>query len=778
MPRIAVVLDDARLAAARDHHAAGDDAAAARDLEAAMAGAALGPVETCAWSYVAGKLHLAAGENPEAAAAFDRVARVPESGASCALASYAALREAEALVRAGQPEPALALLRSLGPDFPQRDEADLTVYDALLAKNDLAGALAFTRSYLAAHPHGVRWVELALRAATALLDGVDGPPADRAREALDLATRVLVEAPVSAEHGDGTSPPSPAHGQQQGAAGVRKRAAEAAGVPLPPLTFEERAREAQAFLDASQPKKASETAEALLRAIPKGDAKHRESGCKAAIVAAQSSPHGKAEAAAKAWGVAIDRCGGGGAGAPNDALVTALYSGAKASASAGDHEEAADRFRRVEKLFPQHRYADDARFRSALLAHEEGDEPKYEALLASVADDYPDGDMKGEALFRLALAKIARRDAEGARPVLDRLLTFPPDTQHAWAVAGRAAYFRARVSQLLGDAADAKARYLAVLGEDPLAYYMLASYARLRSIDEAAAKAALEAGAAREPAGPFLTGEHAEFASPAFERFARLLEVGEVEAARREASVGGLTADGVDPEVVWTLGWLYDVAGAPELGHGFSRGRLSDYRAHYPAGRWRFAWQVAYPRPWQPVVAHESEASGIPDALTWAIMREESGFDPEAKSAASAIGLMQLMAGTARLIAKGTPLAFDEPSLHRPEVSIALGTRLLGSLRVGFPGNPALAIAAYNSGAAHVRRWLAERGSDDFDVFVERIPFDETRGYVKRVLASQAAYAYLYAPQAVEELLSLPLRASGQEVARGGTERGAPAPPP
>jgi soluble lytic murein transglycosylase len=189
-----------------------------------------------------------------------------------------------------------------------------------------------------------------------------------------------------------------------------------------------------------------------------------------------------------------------------------------------------------------------------------------------------------------------------------------------------------------------------------------------------------------------------------------------------------------------------------------------DFRAHWPAGRWRLPWLAAYPRPWDAVVTRESESASIPTALTWAIMREESAFDPDAHSSANAIGLMQLMAATARQLTHGTPLVADEPALHRPDVSITLGARFLGSLRVSFASNPALAIAAYNGGAAAVRRWLGERGADDFDVFVERIPFDETRGYIKRVLSSQAAYAYLYAPKALDELLGLPQRASGQEM--------------
>ena len=164
----------------------------------------------------------------------------------------------------------------------------------------------------------------------------------------------------------------------------------------------------------------------------------------------------------------------------------------------------------------------------------------------------------------------------------------------------------------------------------------------------------------------------------------------------------------------------------------------------------------------------ECEASHLSPALAWAVMREESAFDPDARSAASAIGLMQLIAPTARLVARDTPWPWDELSLHRPDVSIALGARLLASLRGSFPIHPALAIAAYNSGGGAVRRWLQARGTDAFDVFVERIPFDETRAYVKRVLASEAAYAYLYDPANIEELFAVPATAAPQPRGGGG----------
>ncbi len=497
-----------------------------------------------------------------------------------------------------------------------------------------------------------------------------------------------------------------------------------------------------------------EAADALLRALPPGDTKHREAGCKAAIVRAQATPRGKSADGADTWGIAIGRC------EADEALATALYYGGKASASAHRPDDALDRFGKLEKRFPKHRLADDARFRAALVREDQGDQAGALALLSSLPDSYPEGDMRGEALFRVALARLVAHDLTAARDVLDRVIDSGLD-ERGWGSSGRAAYFRARVAELTGDLDDAKRRYAAMVAKQPLGYCMLLAYARLRALDGSAARSALESSVANEPQGPFVTRFHEELASSSFTRFVRLLEVGEIDAARREVHSGGLVAEGVDPEVLWTVARLYERAGSPELGHSLARTRLVDFRAHWPVGRWRAAWEVAFPRPWDLVVTRESESTGIPVALTWAVMREESAFNPDAYSIAHALGLMQLMGGTARLAARGSQLPFDEDALRRPDVSIALGARVLSSLRASFPANPALAIAAYNGGSSAVRRWLLERGNDDFDLFVERIPYDETRNYVKRVLASQAAYAYLYAPSSLEELLALPVHVAG-----------------
>ena len=734
MPKVAVVLADPRLADAREREQGRDFSGAARLLDGVRAAAALDGERACAWDYAAGRLHLVAGEASEAAAAFERVASQGDGGAPCPLVAYAALHEAQALVHLGRYDEAAARVLSLGDEFAAHDEAELVLADAYVGKGNRASAVPIWRALLSASPRGIRWADSAVELATALIDGIDGPADSHAQEALDLSTRVLVEAPAAAEKLDGI--------------GLLTRASLLLAHRAPPaLTVEERAKQAQAWLDSAQPKRALELAEAVVKAVPRGGKDHHEAACKAAIVRAQAKPRGKSEDIADAWGAAIARCDG------EEALVTALYYGGKASASAHRPSEAIDRFGKVEKLFPKHRLADDACFRAALVVCDEGNEPRGLAMLSTLPDSYPEGDMGGEALFRVALAKLGRRDLDGAREALDRMLEGGLDSRPT--SAGRGQYFRARVAELAGDRDDAQKRYEALVGEQPLGYYMLLAYGRLRAMSEDAARLAMDAGIAREQSGPFLTRSHPELVSPAFDRFVRLLEVGEIDSARREAHAGGLVADGVDSEVLWTVAWLYDQAGAPDLGSSFSRSRLVDYREHWPVGRWRLAWEVAFPRVWEGIVSRESEATHVPTPLTWSIMREESAFNPDARSVADAIGLMQLIAPTARATARGTLLPWDDEALHRPDVSIALGTRLLSSLRASFPAKPALAIAAYNGGGRAVRRWLAEHGGDDFDVFVERIPFEETRAYLKRVLASQAAYAYLYAPNVLDELFGV-----------------------
>ncbi|NCF15661.1 MAG: transglycosylase SLT domain-containing protein [Gammaproteobacteria bacterium] len=151
--------------------------------------------------------------------------------------------------------------------------------------------------------------------------------------------------------------------------------------------------------------------------------------------------------------------------------------------------------------------------------------------------------------------------------------------------------------------------------------------------------------------------------------------------------------------------------------------------------------EIRYPLPWQQQFESSSSAANISPTWAYGIARSESLFMRDVRSSAGAIGLMQLMPATGRKVAKNISLPYSGiATLTDPEANIRLGTSYLGEMAERFGGNPVLATAAYNAGPHRVDRWLPESGSQDARIWIENIPFNETRTYVKRVLSAQAIF--------------------------------------
>ncbi len=150
--------------------------------------------------------------------------------------------------------------------------------------------------------------------------------------------------------------------------------------------------------------------------------------------------------------------------------------------------------------------------------------------------------------------------------------------------------------------------------------------------------------------------------------------------------------------------------------------------------------ELRFPLRYRDLVAEQAWQIGIADDWIFAVMRQESVFARTVASSAGAIGLMQLMPKTAAEVA--AELGLGAPSrwaLFDPGLNIALGASYLARMRDGF-GHVALATAAYNAGPSRVRRWLPENCTEA-DLWIARIPFAETRGYVERVLTYRVIYA-------------------------------------
>ncbi len=150
---------------------------------------------------------------------------------------------------------------------------------------------------------------------------------------------------------------------------------------------------------------------------------------------------------------------------------------------------------------------------------------------------------------------------------------------------------------------------------------------------------------------------------------------------------------------------------------------------------------IRYPLPFKSEFEASSSKASISSTWAYGIARSESLFMRDVRSSAGAIGLMQLMPATGRSVAKALRLRYTGlATLTDPGKNIRLGTGYLGQMEERYGGNRVLATAAYNAGPHRVDRWLPESGSIDARVWIENIPFNETRKYVKRVLAAQAIF--------------------------------------
>jgi soluble lytic murein transglycosylase len=155
--------------------------------------------------------------------------------------------------------------------------------------------------------------------------------------------------------------------------------------------------------------------------------------------------------------------------------------------------------------------------------------------------------------------------------------------------------------------------------------------------------------------------------------------------------------------------------------------------------------RIVYPFPFRQIVVPEAKERDLDPYLIAGLIRRESAFSPEVVSSAGAVGLMQIMPQTGRGLARGAGLRnYDPDLLKQPEINVHLGTRYFRSLLDRFDGDLPLVLSAYNAGPTRARRWEELPEAADMDLFTERIPYGETRDYVRHVLLHRALYSALY----------------------------------
>lgn len=428
-----------------------------------------------------------------------------------------------------------------------------------------------------------------------------------------------------------------------------------------------------------------------------------------------------------------------------------LYYEAKSHSRSHQDDRAIDEYNALAKAFPGTGYVEQSLFRVARLRYGLARFAEAEKGYVSYLKHYPGGRYAKGARYDLAICRLAlKQRTEKAGKTFAKLArnTGSPDQRALFK------HLQGVALELADKQEAAIEQYEEVLQDSPVTFAALASAAHLRDLGKHAPH--------RRHLIASLGGDKplSKFSSQLPNKAQLLADWGLHTDAERALFEQRKQLTRRDPQNrSQTMCQLYGT-----LDRGFRRYSLAFklMRSHElgqapsPDNLW--AWQCAYPAPYQGIVREVESRYQLPESLVHAVMRQESGFRPNVVSPVGAVGLMQLMPRTARLAAlditqrPGNPVAPDPTRPKNVRNNVELGgfylSKLLGMLNDQMP----LAVAAYNAGPSAVSRWLQGGDRLPVDIWVARIPYRETRHYVSRVMGNWLAYRYLSDPSQLPEL--------------------------
>ena len=407
--------------------------------------------------------------------------------------------------------------------------------------------------------------------------------------------------------------------------------------------------------------------------------------------------------------------------APAGLAAAAKYQRARALLALGRRDVARNALRDITTKFPQDTASASALLLLADLATDDNRDDDARSAYLSLAKRFPRARHAPVALFKAGLIAYIAGDYKAASNELDSIVALYPNADDALA----AGYWSGRAWKERGDTASANRRWRAVIAKEGGSYYSVQSARRLGV--------------------PLLADKSMDDKYP---------QVDEVDAATRRIEI--LKDFGMDTEARFEQDYLFAnaaksndalvatahaLAGTDQSTRSINLGR----KAVETVGPSAQNYRLVYPVLVREKLIESSKANGLDPILVASLIRQESNFNPRATSPVGARGLMQVMPPVGRTLArsKGIP-GYSDESLYDPVVNIELGTTHLSSL-FRRTSNIERVLAAYNAGESRVARWIQKKGSSDPEIFTERIPFVETRDYVRSIVRNRAFYSSLYA---------------------------------
>lgn len=384
--------------------------------------------------------------------------------------------------------------------------------------------------------------------------------------------------------------------------------------------------------------------------------------------------------------------------------------------------------------------ASEGQYLAAWVSYNAGDFVQASERMIKYASQFKKAANRSEALWFAGWSAFLDKKDGLARRSFEQLIEEHPQSD----LSPQARYWIGRIKQRGGDDEGAKDAYRQVLGRTPLSYWGFWSMARLEQYGE---KTVLDA--------PPETKE-----SPLAKIVAMLGPDRPINIDRAIALHNADLKNEALDELTAANTYLRKIKDT--AGRTMVADLLQSLGAHYMAylvgasialdggdlvsGKpyaWR-AWRHAYPRAFDKEVKISSAAHDVNTELILSIMRTESSFRPTIKSPVGAYGLMQLMPGTAAQIGRSESIARPHAARYKnPDSNVWLGGWYLAQLLNRYDGQLAPAIGAYNAGPGAMDKWMTNFGGLELDEFVERVPYRETRRYIRRVLETYMVYRRL-----------------------------------
>jgi soluble lytic murein transglycosylase-like protein/TolA-binding protein len=385
-------------------------------------------------------------------------------------------------------------------------------------------------------------------------------------------------------------------------------------------------------------------------------------------------------------------------------------------------------FGRIAAEFPASIHAPGAMLRIGRIDEELHDYNAARSAYARLYGKYPSSDSAADARFRAPWSYyMTAHYASAAR-------MFAAMRAHARSASDRDMfdYWHARSLEKSGDSGAARAIYLRLAKSIDSNYYPALASRRV-----AASAPDLPAALAPDPAYPGVPSSNSAIVRFHLSRVVALralgikeLEAGELRAIESESAGDANLGSFVLAGLISAEAWHDAIAAAVRME---KRGHLGPAEAE----------RIRYPRAYWKLFSAAAKERALDPWLVLALARQESLFDPRARSASDAQGLMQLMPATARRVAAQSGMEPGGLDLYDPALNVALGTAYLQNLFARFGGDAFKAVAAYNGGEHAVQNWTSKFPGPD-DEWVENIGYRETRDYVKKVIGGRREYRLLY----------------------------------